>query len=529
MREVSAKYIEEYSASKWDLTGVHVKIGDKLLEDETTVGTIRSEHQGEIYLVLSNDMPETIKRRVGGGFQLYTTDPMNGMTLNIDRYYNRYPLRFGRLHVGEDTAKKAASEARRQEELAAAEASLKEEAERERTRMFERLSLKRNVPEPTPLLAALAKATLSTVLEELPKHLSLNNTTALKISKEKLNQVAGPVLKERLLQGNSTVLSSAVLSDVGAPSNLSIDAVMVPSGNGDGHIKFEVKFDSKEPDNPELFKKENYGLKEIVFADPDGVIVGTHKVEIAPPDKIRPPVNYDFANALSNAKISSNVSLKITNMDSPTPSAIEVSISSAGITTLPAAAGEGCWSIEVSSPGFETQTVKVMNYKGLKRPGAATEKLLLIPKQSLAEGSVRVVLSWGDEPQDLDLYCKSSEGRIVYYGVQKQQVGEMMLDIDVRNGHGPETVTVNPKSGVSYYFYVHHFSGSKTLATSSATLRVYGIPGITQVDVPSGFEGAVEYGSSQGIWQVFMIDGSRRVTVSNKVVRWTSGAGEFKW
>jgi len=131
---VSLQYPDEYSRFKWAITGVHVKFGEHILSDDITVGEIRAENSGEIILLLSSNEPELDKRRVGGGFQNYATDPASGKVINVDRYYKRYPLRFARVHLGEDQsiilAAKAEAERIAREEAAEAERIAREEAER---------------------------------------------------------------------------------------------------------------------------------------------------------------------------------------------------------------------------------------------------------------------------------------------------------------------------------------------------------------------------------------------------------------
>jgi hypothetical protein len=90
----------------------------------------------------------------------------------------------------------------------------------------------------------------------------------------------------------------------------------------------------------------------------------------------------------------------------------------------------------------------------------------------------------------------------------------VMLDADVKNGKGPETMTINSQSGRTYIFYVHNYSQEILLSSSQASLKVLGVPGLTEpIMIPSGACNA-----DQIYWEVFrMIDG--RVTVVNKIVQ----------
>ena len=61
-----------------------------------------------------------------------------------------------------------------------------------------------------------------------------------------------------------------------------------------------------------------------------------------------------------------------------------------------------------------------------------------------------------------------------YYPRKGEWVMGMPLDVDVTDGHGPETVTVEVEPHTVYRFAVHNYSNEKThsLATSNARIEV---------------------------------------------------------
>ncbi len=93
-------------------------------------------------------------------------------------------------------------------------------------------------------------------------------------------------------------------------------------------------------------------------------------------------------------------------------------------------------------------------------------------------GELRIVLTWGSSPSDLDSHITgpSSNGSTfhVYYSNKTNSYGNVMLDRDDTSAYGPETTTVgDPKDGV-YHFRVHNFSGgSSGIENSGATVKVY--------------------------------------------------------
>jgi hypothetical protein len=65
--------------------------------------------------------------------------------------------------------------------------------------------------------------------------------------------------------------------------------------------------------------------------------------------------------------------------------------------------------------------------------------VLLSP--SMGSGFWRVVLTWGKNPLDLDLYAILPDGNRIYWKNNKTEDGSVYLDIDDRDGEGPETIT----------------------------------------------------------------------------------------
>ena len=121
----------------------------------------------------------------------------------------------------------------------------------------------------------------------------------------------------------------------------------------------------------------------------------------------------------------------------------------------------------------------------------------------LEKNQVRIVLTWGIKPRDLDSHMLSNnigDHFHVYYHNKTHYVGEKlvcMLDLDDVTSFGPETTTLyNPNVGI-YQFYVHNYSGEYPISLSNACVKVYlsgnSYPKYT-FNVPEG---------SGNIWDVF--------------------------
>lgn len=136
----------------------------------------------------------------------------------------------------------------------------------------------------------------------------------------------------------------------------------------------------------------------------------------------------------------------------------------------------------------------------------------LSPENVSVSGNLRIVLTWGSEPNDLDshLLGTSADGEDyhVYYSDREYyENGTMVagLDLDDTSSYGPETITVNKmnENGV-YSYYVHDYSNdylddSYELSYSGATVSVYsGAALIAKYSVPAGKIGT--------LWHVFDYD-----------------------
>ena len=142
----------------------------------------------------------------------------------------------------------------------------------------------------------------------------------------------------------------------------------------------------------------------------------------------------------------------------------------------------------------------------------------------LATDSLRIVLTWGATPRDLDSHLDidtlNGDGDHTYYSDKVySKDGEIMADLDLDDvtSYGPETTTVYVMEQAIYTFYVHDFTNlnstnSKALANSGAKVEVY-----------IGNESSASYTfyapDVEGtLWEVFSYDSTTGIiSVSNEV------------
>lgn len=129
----------------------------------------------------------------------------------------------------------------------------------------------------------------------------------------------------------------------------------------------------------------------------------------------------------------------------------------------------------------------------------------------------RIVLTWGENPRDLDSHVvgslTSGNSFHVYYSHKSQYDGGVEvcnLDRDDTTGNGTETITLNTNNSTPYYYYIYRYAGSGTVASSGAQIRVYhGADIVRTFNVPTGV-GDGDY------WNVFaVVDG--QIVVRNTI------------
>ncbi|MCY1663598.1 tetratricopeptide repeat protein [Chryseobacterium sp. SL1] len=121
---------------------------------------------------------------------------------------------------------------------------------------------------------------------------------------------------------------------------------------------------------------------------------------------------------------------------------------------------------------------------------------------------MRIVLSWGKSPSDLDSHLSYPNNHICYYHKEGTNAN---LDVDDTDSFGPETITIEKRSQNQKYIYaVHDYSDKNRVDNdnlsniSNAKVYVYiGNTLIKSYDVPKRKKGTV--------WVVFMIDESGNI------------------
>jgi hypothetical protein len=131
---------------------------------------------------------------------------------------------------------------------------------------------------------------------------------------------------------------------------------------------------------------------------------------------------------------------------------------------------------------------------------------------TLSAGQMRIVLSWGEEPEDLDAHLTGPvPGTSDRFHVAWWDVGSLTrspfaeLQLESGDGYGPETITISQRHPGTYRFSVFDFTNmdepaSTALGASRASVRLYTANGqIAEFFVPQ---------QPGTLWTVFELNGA---------------------
>jgi pimeloyl-ACP methyl ester carboxylesterase len=187
----------------------------------------------------------------------------------------------------------------------------------------------------------------------------------------------------------------------------------------------------------------------------------------------------------------------------------------------------GYYTAEVMKSGFITGYFSVYSVTGIY---GNNQKFSISP--TLLASEIRIVLTWGLSPSDLDSHLTGpddSGNRFHVYFSDKSydETTTANLDVDDQSSYGPETITINSAGLGRYRYSVHDYtnSGSSTsssLSNSSARVRVF--QGTAATPVLDEFVPVDQLGD---LWSVFELENGiiRRI---NTITTTTGGAASVQ-
>ncbi|TKD70719.1 cell wall-binding repeat-containing protein [Pseudalkalibacillus hwajinpoensis] len=186
----------------------------------------------------------------------------------------------------------------------------------------------------------------------------------------------------------------------------------------------------------------------------------------------------------------------------------------------------GSYTGTITKEGYVAATFTITSLGGLhsKNQNATITPLL-------ADEETRIILSWGENPSDLDSHLVGSydgaELFHIYYADDYYKDGELAvtLDRDDTTSYGPETITLNQTEGGVYEYFVHDYSnqgeyGSTALSESDAKVEIYkGSYLIKTFYVPTNKTGV--------IWKVFNIENGQIIPINKVEEEYTSDSSSI--
>jgi len=158
-----------------------------------------------------------------------------------------------------------------------------------------------------------------------------------------------------------------------------------------------------------------------------------------------------------------------------------------GKVTLDGLPGDSV-QVSVSASGYLPQTTSV----ALTCGHLTSIGISLLPSGDVraARGDIRIILTWGEEPEDLDSHLTGpmannpNERFHVYYDNDNNCGANpcdpnipAWLDVDDTDSFGPETITITKVDGGfvpgRYRYSVHHYSGELNIPQSQATVKIF--------------------------------------------------------
>ena len=161
---------------------------------------------------------------------------------------------------------------------------------------------------------------------------------------------------------------------------------------------------------------------------------------------------------------------------------------------------EGFYTLEVSKKDYITGYGSIV----VGSLGMFSQDISISPV--ISDSTYRVVLTWNDNPSDLDSHLFGKvNGKYdyhIYYNEQSESDGEKIianLDRDDTDGNGPETTVFETLPNGEYDYYIDWYSGLGTWSSSGGKIDIYsGNDLIKTLNVPNADH-------QNGSWKVFSV------------------------
>jgi len=340
----------------------------------------------------------------------------------------------------------------------------------------------------------------NTISLKLSTRINLSNVITIQGNVRNLDDQ--PITKNTLLGFNTVVAFMNIDTLQKYRADIIQDGfykVALPPGRYLRHIVSDGYFESLER---LIFDKENNTSFEYynIYLTSNG-----NKLLLSPVVKVRGFIKDSTTNQrITDALLSSNkVNITFTNIDTNKTFHAKILPGAIYEASFPV----GNYTRQASLENF-SDSVRKMSFKVSSTEKESTNRIFL----SREVNGFRMVLTWFEVPKDLDSHLILPNGKEVNYDNKVEN--HITLDVDNREGYGPETITAMDYSPGTHTFYVHKFSEDGSLAGCNARVVVFkGNKQILDINIPNVDDSEARY------WHVFNFIGSTgKIEVVNKLL-----------
>jgi len=215
-------------------------------------------------------------------------------------------------------------------------------------------------------------------------------------------------------------------------------------------------------------------------------------------------VNSQTGSGLQDASVRFFEGLTLSEADTTNPVLSTTTDISGNFNILQAPAGS--FVCVVTADGFITRVVEEIQFQDGQNFISPTTLV-----KRVQEGDIRIVLTWGENPEDLDTHLTgpvddNSNERFHLYFVNMNPVSTASLDVDDVTSFGPETTTLTDPYEGTYRYSVHNF----TTQNETGALEIEQSPALVEIFDSSGkvasFEPPSANSNSGNVWRVFELE-----------------------
>ena len=189
----------------------------------------------------------------------------------------------------------------------------------------------------------------------------------------------------------------------------------------------------------------------------------------------------------------------------------------------------GYYTIEASKNNFITG----YNNIALLSENPISDYYFSINPEMPSDGNIRIVLTWGENPLDLDSHLIGRKPNGNYFDVYYSNkvytyngIAMANLDVDDTSSYGPETETITSDLNGTYVYGIYDYSNggssnSNKLSYSNCKITVYmGSQVVAIYNVPTGKIGT--------FWEVFRINEDRTITPINQIYNYSPSSSNYQ-